>query len=84
MNLLEAARAEQTGIRPVCTVGRLLLDPPGDLTRDELLEALAADVTAAALSRAIAKLYGVRVTDYSIARHRRGDCRCEPPGSSSG
>lgn len=84
MRLLEAARAEEVGPAPQCLVGRLLLRPPEGLTSDEIVEALASEVTSAALSRALAKVYGVRVGDHSIARHRRGHCRCEPPGSRAG
>lgn len=84
MSLLEAARAEELGGQPLCSVARLRAAPPPGLTAAEIDEALGSDVTSAAISRALAKHFGVRVAEHAISRHRRGDCRCGPPGSRAG
>jgi len=80
---LAAAQSRQGGI---CGVARALADTDDpDLAR-EAADTIAARLTdvagrprwkyeAAALSRVLAQ-HGIRVSAYSISRHRRGACTC--------
>ena len=71
-SLLDEARAIGTSKGPDCSVGKLLLDP---VIGPELAQALAATVQSTALGKAL-KARGYAVLSDTIARHRRGDCKC--------
>jgi len=60
---------------PRCTVGilRESLTPEQVKEFDELA---AADITSALLTRAVQAEYGVRLSQNTMARHRRRDCQC--------
>ena len=63
--------------RPGAVCGIALLARRLDETElDELNEALAADVSAAAVSKAL-EARGYDVNYQSISRHRAGRCRCD-------
>lgn len=74
-SLAEALAAQDDTPRgPQCTVAILLDDlAPEDATA--LTDALASTLPASAISRAVTAT-GHRLSQATIGRHRRGDCRC--------
>jgi len=74
MTLLDELAAEATIKGPSCTT-TLTLEAMEPDDRADMLEALASGYTAAALSRVL-KRRGISLAPQSIARHRRGECKC--------
>ena len=77
---LEEFYAEQGQSGPKCSVGRLLRRLPPDQAA-RLVKALDTpkeDLQTTAIMRVLAKWEIIRPpNDFSINRHRRGDCNCE-------
>lgn len=58
-----------------CSLGRLLTEASAS-DRKEYLDALGdSTIPASAIARAL-KVRGVNLVEQTIARHRRGDCKC--------
>lgn len=73
-SLLDDAKALTTRRGSVCSVDMFYASRP-DLSA-ELREALNADVSASAIAAAL-KRRGIDLPEGTLARHRRGACRCE-------
>ncbi len=74
MSLLDDIEAEVVTPGSKCSVGTVLaaLDPTD---AEDLRAAIAGSVPASAISKALRKR-GVDLNDSTIARHRRGRCKC--------
>ncbi|MGA0069454.1 MAG: hypothetical protein ACO3PB_08375 [Miltoncostaeaceae bacterium] len=74
MSLLEEAAAIRVRKGPACAIALLKITNPA--IGDELDEALASPlITSTALQVALERR-GFKLSDYTIARHRRGACQC--------
>ena len=75
MSLADEARELAGQVGGTCSVARLLASLP-ESDRDEYEEAFAdRRIEAKALARAL-KGRGHEISEYTIRRHTRGDCKC--------
>ena len=75
MSLLDEAIRLQNKPGSPCRLGALRAERP-DLFA-EIMEALDANVQAAAVSRALKKVHGLDIRPDALTRHRRNECgRC--------
>lgn len=74
MSLLDEARIVASPPGSRCSVA-LLTSRLDETERAELAEAIASDVSANAIAKAL-KGRGYDIFYQSINRHRRGDCKC--------
>ena len=58
---------------PIGCAERAVKDHPEH--RDDILSAFASDYSSTVVARVL-RGRGIDVSDYTVQRHRRGDCRC--------
>lgn len=76
MSLLEEILADKAEEKPKCAIMKMLVQQTDEM-RKEVEEVINSEIPSNRVTTALHKFRGIRISDTSLRKHRRGDCACE-------